>query len=76
MEKAMRLSTLLLLLITLTAGCASMGAEHSRTILINRDTGERQECTVDMMRSNESYQKYEECVATFKAEGYTIWGQY
>lgn len=72
----MRLSMLLLLMITLVAGCASMGAEHSRTILMNRQTGERQECTVDMMRSRESYQKYEECVASFQEQGYTIWGQY
>ncbi len=72
----MRLPILFVLLTTLVSGCASMGAKHSRTILMNRQTGERQECTVGMMRSRESYQQYEECIAAFEKQGYTVWGQY
>jgi hypothetical protein len=76
MESEMRLPTLLLLLLTLVVGCASMGAKHSRTILMNGQTGERRECTVDMMRTQKAYQQYEECIASFEEQGYTIWGQY
>ena len=67
---------ILLLTAALAAGCASFAAKHSRTIMMNRQTGERQECTVDMMRTQVSYQRYEECIASFEKQGYTIWGQY
>lgn len=67
---------ILLLMVTLIAGCASVAAKHSRTILMNRQTGERQECTVDMMRTQVAYQRYKDCIASFEEQGYTIWGQY
>ncbi len=62
--------------IVLLSGCASMTAEHSRTLLMDRTSGEMKECTVDRWRSEESYKKYNECVSDFEKQGYTIWSQY
>ena len=58
------------------AGCASFQAEHSRTLLMDRATGETKNCTVGMARNKQAYQKYEECIKGYEAQGYTIWSQY
>ncbi len=60
----------------LFVGCASFQAEHSRTLLMDRNTGEMKDCTVGMARNNAAYEKYEECIRTYEAQGYTIWSQY
>lgn len=65
-----------LLALALSNGCASVTAKHSRTILMNRTTGERQECTVDMLRTQVAYQRYKDCIKSYEDQGYTIWGQY
>ena len=57
-------------------GCASFEAEHSRTLLMDRKTGEMKDCTVGLARSQGAYDKYEECIRSLEAEGYTIWSQY
>ena len=67
---------LCLCVIFLMSGCASFSAEHSRTLLMDRTTGEMKECTVDKWRTKESYEKYQGCVSAYEAEGYTIWSQY
>lgn len=67
---------IVLLLVMVMSGCASFTEEHSRTLLMDRSTGERKECTVDMMRSKESYDKYKACIEKYEAEGYKIWSQY
>lgn len=66
----------LLLALMLLSGCAAVVADHSRTILLNRETGERVECTVDMLRTQVAYERYKECISSYEDEGYTIWGQY
>ncbi len=71
----MRLLYCLFFFLLLT-GCASMNAEHNTTILINRSTAERQECTVDKWRSKESYDKYNTCIQDHQKQGYEIYGQY
>ena len=60
----------------LLVGCASFEAEHSRTLLMDRKTGEMKDCTVSMARNKAAYDKYEECIRAFEAQGYTIWSQY
>lgn len=65
-----------LLLILFLSGCASFTEDHSRTIFIDYSTGERRECTVDMMRTKASYDKYRECIKDTEAQGYQIWSQY
>jgi hypothetical protein len=62
--------------IILVTGCASFTEEHSRTLLMNRSTGERKECTVDKLRTQKSYDKYKECIQSYEEQGYTIWSQY
>ena len=62
--------------VLLMSGCASFSAEHSRTLLMDRTTGEMKECTVDKWRTKESYEKYEGCVSAYEKQGYTIWSQY
>lgn len=57
-------------------GCASFEAEHSRTLLMNRSTGEMKDCTVGLARSKGAYEKYEECISSLEEQGYTIWSQY
>lgn len=71
----MRLLTGVLALLLL-AGCASFTEKHSRTVLMDRSTGERQECTVTMMRSAAAYEEYKECIRSYEAQGYSIFGQY
>jgi hypothetical protein len=61
---------------TLLLGCASFEAEHSRTLLMDRKTGEMKDCTVGIARSRGAYEKYEECIRAFEEQGYTIWSQY
>ena len=65
-----------LLLMMLLSGCASMTAEHTRTLLIDRSTGEMMECTVDKWRSEESFKRYDQCVLDYQKQGYEIWSQY
>lgn len=72
----MKATVIPFLTLMLLSGCAAVTAKHSRTILLNRDTGERVECTVDMLRTQVAYQRYEECISTYESKGYTIWGQY
>jgi hypothetical protein len=67
---------LCLCVILLLSGCASFTAEHSRTLLMDRTTGEMKECTVDKWRIKESYDKYQGCVSDYEKQGYTIWSQY
>ena len=57
-------------------GCASFEAEHSRTLLMDRKTGETKDCTVGMARNTGAYEKYEECISSLDEQGYTIWSQY
>jgi hypothetical protein len=58
------------------AGCASFEAEHSRSVLMDRKTGETKDCTVGMARNKAAYDKYEECIRSLEEQGYTIWTQY
>lgn len=69
-----RLPVLFLLLFLV--GCASFSEKHSRTLLLDRSTGEIKECTVDAWRTDSSYGKYQECIRSFEQQGYTIWNQY
>jgi uncharacterized protein YxeA len=62
--------------ILLVSGCASFTEKHSRTLLMNRSTGERQECTVDKWRTQGSYEKYKECIKSYEEQGYTVWSHY
>ena len=62
--------------ILLLSGCASFSAEHSRTLLMDRSSGEMKECTVDKWRTRESYGKYMECISAFEQQGYEVWSQY
>jgi hypothetical protein len=64
------------LVLLLFAGCASFTEKHSRTVLMDRSTGERQECTVAMVRSAAAYEEYKECIRSYEAQGYSIFGQY
>ncbi|MBT8329842.1 MAG: hypothetical protein HKP52_11335 [Desulfofustis sp.] len=57
-------------------GCASFEAEHSRTLLMDRKTGEMKDCTVSLARSKAAYEKYEECIRAYEEQGYTVWSQY
>jgi hypothetical protein len=43
---------------------------------MDRKTGEMKECTVDMLRTIESYEKYKACIKDFEEKGYTLWSQY
>ena len=43
---------------------------------MDRATGETKDCTVSMVRNKVAYQKYEECIRAYEAQGYTIWSQY
>lgn len=65
-----------LLLAVALSGCASFTEDHSRTILIDRSTGETKECTVNMMRSVVSYDKYRECIKAYEGQGYEVWSQH
>jgi hypothetical protein len=65
-----------LCLLLFLAGCASFSEKHSRTLLMDRSTGEIMECTVDAWRTDSSYEKYQECIRAFEQQGYTIWNQY
>jgi len=63
-------------LMLFVSSCASFTEPHSKTLLMNRNTGEFKDCTVDRWRSKESYEVYKNCIKTFEKEGYTIWNQY
>jgi len=65
----------LLFFILMLSGCASVISKHSRTILMNSE-GDRQECTVDMLRTQVAYDRYEKCITSHEEQGYKIWGQY
>lgn len=67
--------TVLLLALTMLPGCASVLSEHSRTILMNAE-GDRKECTIDMLRTQMSKKRYDECIESYEEKGYKIWGQY
>ena len=71
------MNRLIVLLVTmlLLPGCAAVIAKHSRTILMNSE-GDRQECSVDMLRTQVAYDRYEQCIETYEQQGYKIWGQY
>ena len=71
----MRLALYAVIVLMLSA-CASMTAEHTRTLLIDRSTGEMKECNVDKWRSEESFNRYDQCVADYEKQGYEIWSQY
>lgn len=58
------------------AGCSSFKAEHHRTLLMDRSTGETKGCEVGMARNEKAYETYEECIRTLEGQGYTIWSQY
>ena len=66
----------LMLILLLLSGCASMTAEHTKTLLMNRSTGEMKECTVDRWRTGESFKRYDQCVLDYQKQGYEIWSQY
>jgi hypothetical protein len=65
-----------LLPLLLALGCASMTAKHSRTLLLDRSTGETKECTVREVRTVIAYEEYEKCIKTAEEQGYTVWSQY
>lgn len=67
---------LLLMGLLLLSSCASFTEEHSRTLMIDRSTGEMKECMVDRWRVAQSYEKYRECINSLERQGYTIWSQY
>jgi uncharacterized protein YxeA len=75
-REQMKRTLISLLVLMLLSGCAAFKEKHSRTILLNRDTGERVECTVDMLRTQEAYERYKACISSYEAQGYSIWGQY
>jgi len=58
------------------SGCASFQAEHHRTLLLDRSTGETRECTVAMKRTEKAYEAYHECIRSFEEQGYSVWSQY
>ncbi|BDD89338.1 hypothetical protein DPPLL_37030 [Desulfofustis limnaeus] len=60
----------------LCVSCASFSEKHSRTLLLNRNTGEIKECTVDRWRTEQSYKAYQECIGSYEKQGYSIWNQY
>lgn len=66
----------ILLVMIVLSGCAAVIAKHSRTILLNRETGDQVECNVDMLRTQVAYKRYKECIRSYEDQGYTIWGQY
>jgi len=68
--------TLLLLTALLLNGCAAVISEHSQTILLKKDTGEKAQCSIDKLRTHIALQRYKECISSYEAQGYTIWGQY
>lgn len=65
----------LFLSLSLLPGCASVLSKHSRTILMNAE-GDRQECAIDMLHTQMSKKRYEECIKSYEEKGYKIWGQY
>lgn len=73
-NRMLRLIVLLLTMLLVT-GCASVISKHSRTILMNSE-GDRQECNIDMLRTQMSKKRYEECITSYEEQGYKIWGQY
>jgi len=58
------------------SSCASFTEPHSKTLLMDRNSGELKDCTVGKWRTKESYDVYKNCIKTFEEEGYTIWNQY
>lgn len=76
MERSTVRSLIFLLIMSLAAGCTAFTTKHSRTLLLDRTTGETKECTVSISRSNKAYEAYEECIRAFEAHGYSIWSQY
>jgi len=67
---------LLFLSVVLLTGCAAVISDHSRTILLKQETGEQAECSIDKLRTQFSLKRYKECISSYEAEGYTVWGQY
>lgn len=67
---------ILLLVSCFISGCASFQAEHHRTLLLDRATGETKECTVAMKRTETAYGEYEACIRSYEEQGYTVWSQY
>ena len=67
---------LFIIVLLVLSSCASFTEKHSRTLLMNRSTGEREECMVDKWRTQQSYDTYKMCIKTFEDQGYTIWSQY
>ena len=65
-----------LLSVLLLSGCTAFTTEHSRTLLMDRTTGEMRECDVRRTRTNKAYEEYEACIQAYQEQGYTIWSQY
>ena len=63
-------------LLIFVSSCATFTEKHSRTLLMDRSTGEMEECVVDKWRNALSYEKYHACIENFEQKGYTIWSQY
>lgn len=70
-----RTITVFLVLYALS-GCASFQAEHHRTLLLDRSTGETRECTVAMKRTEKAYEAYQACIRSYEEQGYSVWSQY
>lgn len=66
----------LLLLLVLLCSCAAVISEHSETIMLNKSTGEEAKCSIDKLRTQIALERYKECISSYEAKGYTIWGQY
>lgn len=65
-----------LLFVLLLAGCTAFTTKHSRTLLMDRATGETKECDVKISRTNKAYEEYQACIRSYEEQGYTVWSQY
>ena len=65
-----------LLSVLLLTGCTAFTTKHSRTLLMDRATGETKECDVKLSLTNKAYEEYEECIRAYQEQGYTVWSQY
>ncbi|THB76454.1 MAG: hypothetical protein D6B25_09760 [Desulfobulbaceae bacterium] len=67
----MRLVIVVIALLVIGSGCA----KHTKTTLINRNTGESKKCAVGRLHSSEEYGRYETCISDLQEKGYRVWSQ-
>lgn len=56
-------------------GCANGKGKPTKVILKHPVTQDFVNCDVDKWQSKVSYEKNEECIKAYEAEGYEIWGK-